>query len=375
VLEWMFTTKQLIDYIDSNATRNPSLTDIAEMVGYSPYHCSEQFHKIAGMTIREYISKRKLYTAARALQKTQDAIIDIALDCGFSSQQALTRAFQKAFGCSPAAYRKNPHKFSSTIIKEVELVMESRGVFDVIPEEFDKYRPHYSPELFVDLIRYAKIGEGKSVLELGPGTGQATDPILDTRCDYHCIELGKNLAAKMSDKYGNRENFHIVNDDFITHDFGEQKFDMIYSARTIQWIPEDIAFTKTFDLLKPGGILAMIHIYSDYKTPNPRLFDNIQKVYAEHYRPVAEYKHRNFQHQNAVNYGYIDFEKREYYGRRRLDADQYISLVGTHSDHITIPEPHRTPFFTGLRQAVIDAGNVIEYYDTHILMLARKPFK
>ena len=253
--------------------------------------------------------------------------------------------------------------------------MESRGVFDVIPEEFDKYRPHYSPELFVDLIRYAKIGEGKSVLELGPGTGQATDPILDTRCDYHCIELGKNLAAKMSDKYGNRENFHIVNDDFITHDFGEQKFDMIYSARTIQWIPEDIAFTKTFDLLKPGGILAMIHIYSDYKTPNPRLFDNIQKVYAEHYRPVAEYKHRNFQHQNAVNYGYIDFEKREYYGRRRLDADQYISLVGTHSDHITIPEPHRTPFFTGLRQAVIDAGNVIEYYDTHILMLARKPFK
>ena len=108
MLEWMFTAKQLIDYIDSNAIRNPSLTDIAEKVGYSPYHCSEQFHKVAGMTIREYISKRKLYTAAMALQKTQDAIIDIALDCGFSSQQALTRAFQKAFGCSPAAYRKNP---------------------------------------------------------------------------------------------------------------------------------------------------------------------------------------------------------------------------------------------------------------------------
>ena len=375
MLEWMFTTKKLIDYIDANAISNPSLADIAEQVGYSSYHCSEQFHKVAGMTIREYISKRKLYAAAMALQKTQDEIIDIALDCGFSSQQALSRAFRKAFGCSPAAYRKNPDNFSSAIIKEVEVVMESRGVFDAIPEEFDKYRPHYSPELFDALIRYANIGENKSVLELGPGTGQATDPILDTGCEYHCIELGKHLAVKMSEKYGNRENFRIVNDDFITHDFGEQKFDMIYSARTIQWIPEDVAFSKTFALLKPGGILAMIHIYSDYKTPNPRLFDNIQKVYEEHYRPVTAYKHRNFQHRNAVNYGYIDYETREYHGKRILNADQYISLVGTHSDHIMIPEPHRTPFFNGLRQAVVDAGNVIEYYDTHVLMLARKPFE
>lgn len=56
--------------------------------------------------------------------------------------------------------------------------MEFRKVFDTIPEQFDKYRPRYSAELFADLIEYAEIGPGKSVLELGPGTGQATDPIL-----------------------------------------------------------------------------------------------------------------------------------------------------------------------------------------------------
>ena len=375
MLEWLFAAKKLLDYIDANATANPSLADIAQQVGYSPCYCSEQFHKAANMTIREYISKRKLYAAAMALRQTQNAITDIALDCGFSSQQALTRAFRKAFGCSPAAYRKKPEDYSSAIIREVEVVMESRSVFDAIPEEFDRYRPRYAPALFDDLIRYANIGEGKSVLELGPGTGQATDPILDTGCDYHCIELGKHLAAKMAEKYGDRKNFHIVHDDFITHDFGTQKFDMIYSARTIQWIPEDIAFSKTFDLLKPGGILAMIHIYSDYKTPNPPLFDRIQQIYARHYRPVTAYRHRHFRHQNAVNYGYIDYEKREYPGRRVLNADQYIALIGTHSDHITIPEPHRTPFFAELRQAVADAGNVIEYDDTHVLMLARKPLE
>ena len=137
--------------------------------------------------------------------------------------------------------------------------MEFRKIFDTIPEQFDKFRPRYSQELFDSLIDYAKIGPGKKVLEIGPGTGQATEPILNTGCDYNAIELGEHLYAKMKEKYGARQNFHIMNDDFITHDFSDmlgagQKFDLIYSAATIQWIPEDIAFPKTFDLLAPGGI-------------------------------------------------------------------------------------------------------------------------
>ena len=88
--------------------------------------------------------------------------------------------------------------------------MEFRKVFDAIPEQFDRYRPRYSPALFSDLITYAEIGPGKTVLELGPGTGQATEPILDTGCDYHAIELGEHLVQFMNRKYGSRPNFHIV---------------------------------------------------------------------------------------------------------------------------------------------------------------------
>ena len=184
--------------------------------------------------------------------------------------------------------------------------MEFRKIFDTIPEEFDKYRPRYSTELFASLIEYAEIGEGKSVLELGPGTGQATDPILNTGCDYNAIELGEHLYEKMKQKYGHYPNFSIVNDDFITHDFGNQKFDMIYSAATIQWIPEEIAFSKTFDLLKPGGTLAMILMRGDYKTPNEALYTEIQKVYSAYYKPETPYTHGSFKYTNAPNYGYVD---------------------------------------------------------------------
>ncbi|MBR0219096.1 MAG: class I SAM-dependent methyltransferase [Clostridia bacterium] len=253
--------------------------------------------------------------------------------------------------------------------------MEFRKIFDTIPEQFDRYRPRYCPALFTDLIAYAGIGPEKSVLELGPGTGQATEPILDTGCDYHAIELGEHLVQVMMRKYFSHPNFHIVNGDFITHDFGNRRFDLIYSAATIQWIPEEIAFAKTFDLLKPGGTLAMMLTKGDYRTPNEALFQKIQDVYSRYFHPETEYRHGSFTYTNAPEYGYVDFEKREYPGQRVFTADEYISFCGTHCDHIVIPEPDKTNLFTGLREAVWEAGNRIVFQDTYVLYLTRKPLE
>ena len=253
--------------------------------------------------------------------------------------------------------------------------MEFRKVFDTIPEQFDAYRPRYCAELFADLIGYAEIGPDKTVLELGPGTGQATDPILKTGCDYHAIELGEHLYEKMKEKYSSRPNFHIVNDDFITHDYGNQKFDMIYSAATIQWIPEAIAFTKTLDLLKPGGTLAMMLTSDDYKTPNEALYNRIQEVYAKYFKPEATYNEMRapFSYTNAPVYGYVDFERRDFHGQRVFTADEFVSYSGTHCTSLVIPEPYKTKFFNGLKEAVLEAENKIVFNDTYILYLTRKP--
>lgn len=251
--------------------------------------------------------------------------------------------------------------------------MEFRRVFDTIPEQFDKYRPRYCPELFAELIAAAKIGPGKRVLELGPGTGQATQPILDTGCDYYAIELGENFAQKLKEKFGAYQNFHIVNDDFITHDFGTQKFDLIYSAATIQWIPEEVAFQKTFDLLKPGGMLAMMLTKGDYRKPNEALYQKIQKVYDAHFKPVTPYTHGSFRYEHAVDYGYTDFRRQEFGGQRVFTAEEYVAFCGTHCDHIVIPEPHKSLLFQGLRDAVLDAGDRIVFSDTHVLMTTKKP--
>lgn len=251
--------------------------------------------------------------------------------------------------------------------------MEFRKIFDTIPEQFDRFRPRYSQELFQYLINYAGICPGKKVLEIGPGTGQATDPILQTGCDYNAIELGEHLYAKMKEKYSSFPNFHIVNDDFITYDFETQRFDMIYSAATIQWIPEDIAFSKTYELLKPGGVLAMMLTQSDYKTSNEELYGKIQKLYDQYYRPEIPYTHGGFKYHNAACYGYIDFQRHDFCGRREMNPDEYVSYCGTHCDHIVIPEPYKTAFFEGLRKTVAENGGKVVFEDTYVLYLTKKP--
>ena len=248
-----------------------------------------------------------------------------------------------------------------------------RKVFDTIPDQFDKFRPRYSAELFDDLISYAQIGPGKDVLELGPGTGQATEPILATGCNYSAIELGENLFEKMREKFGHYPNFSIVNDDFITHDFGDRKFDMIYSAATIQWIPEEIAFSKTFELLKPGGTLAMMLTWADYKSPNEELYEKIQKLYEIYYKPETPYTHGKFGYTNAPAYGFTEVERRLFAGERVMNADEYVAFSGTHCDHIVIPEPYKTRFFEELHKAVTEADNRIVFKDTYVLYLTKKP--
>ena len=251
--------------------------------------------------------------------------------------------------------------------------MEFRKIFDTIPEQFDRFRPRYSPELFAYLIDHAEIGPGKSVLEIGPGTGQATEPILRTGCGYLAIELGSHLSEKMREKYGRFSNFHIVNDDFITHDFGSERFDMVYSAATIQWIPEETAFAKTFELLKPGGVLAMMLTKSDYRTPDPELYEKIQQLYDQYYRPEIPYTHGGFRYDHAKDYGYVDFERHDFQGKREMNPDEYVSFCGTHCDHIVIPEPYKTLFFEGLRKTVAENGGKVVFLDTYVLYLARKP--
>jgi len=119
--EWNEIVQIMIEWIEKNLTENPSLLKMSEQIGYSPCYCSSQFHKICGISLKSYIAGRKLAKATIDIRDTDHRILDIALACGYSSQDALTRAFTTAFGCTPAQYRKHPTPIPISLKKTIYL--------------------------------------------------------------------------------------------------------------------------------------------------------------------------------------------------------------------------------------------------------------
>lgn len=98
--------QRMIDWIEENMEALPTLQKVSEAVGYSPWYCSCMFHDITGVTMKSYVAGRRLARATEEIRDSKERILDIAIKYGFSSQEALTRAFREQYGCTPAAYRR-----------------------------------------------------------------------------------------------------------------------------------------------------------------------------------------------------------------------------------------------------------------------------
>lgn len=109
---WHRQMQGIVDEIDACILERDedglSLKSLAQRLGYSESYFSRKFREISGMQLRDYIRGRRLAFALKEVRDTQRSILEIAVDYGFSSNEAFTRAFRESYGVSPSEYRRNP---------------------------------------------------------------------------------------------------------------------------------------------------------------------------------------------------------------------------------------------------------------------------
>jgi protein-L-isoaspartate O-methyltransferase len=133
-----------------------------------------------------------------------------------------------------------------------------RATFDEDAERYDRARPGYPPEVFADLAAIAGLGPGGRVLEIGPGTGQATVPLAGLGYAVVAVELGPHLATVARRNLARFPGARVEVAAFETWPHPAEPFDAVVSATAFAWIDASVRVTKSADALRPGGTLATV---------------------------------------------------------------------------------------------------------------------
>ena len=123
-------------FIESHFSDDISLDEISDAAGLSRYHLSRAFGLATGHSISAYIRARRLSVAAKALAGGSSSILEVALDAGYGSHEAFTRAFREYFGITPEAARRQGHLLDLDLMEPLR--MDDHRLPKLEPPRFER---------------------------------------------------------------------------------------------------------------------------------------------------------------------------------------------------------------------------------------------
>lgn len=163
--EWQKQIQDMIEEIDvcikNHDDETLTLKNLSHKLGYSEFHTSRKFKEISGMQFRDYLRYRQLAFALKEVRDTEHSLMDIALNYGFSSHEAFTRAFKETYGMTPSEYRQQPVPVVlRTIIKPFDCFLVASGGMgqEESTEDVKIYAVTIPAHKFLHIRNYESIG-------------------------------------------------------------------------------------------------------------------------------------------------------------------------------------------------------------------------
>jgi len=180
---------------------------------------------------------------------------------------------------------------------------ERKKSFNKGAEVYDRTRPSYSDFVINWILDRAEVSLNDTLLEIGPGTGQATIPFARKGHKVHCVELGDELANILREKCS---DYSVEVDVSPFEEWIPKKgfrTPLIYSATAFHWIDKNIKYKKCFDLLSKDGNLVLM-----WNNPIDPCIKEIEESYEVlfSYHPDKNFQNQNFEELKVQRQSEID---------------------------------------------------------------------
>lgn len=126
-------------FIEGHFGGEVTLEDVAKVAGVSRYHLTRAFGNATGHSVMRYMRARRLTEAARALTSGATDILQVALEAGYGSHEAFTRAFRDQFGCTPEQVRARGSLDTLPLVEAIK--MDETLMTTLEPPRFESGRP------------------------------------------------------------------------------------------------------------------------------------------------------------------------------------------------------------------------------------------
>jgi SAM-dependent methyltransferase len=197
------------------------------------------------------------------------------------------------------------------------------------------------------------------VLEIGPGTGQATLPFAERGFQLVCVELGERLAAVARRKLAAFPNVEIVTAPFeVWEPSGGGVFDAVVTFTAFHWIDPDARYAKTARLLREGGALAVVSTKHVLAPGGDTFWVDVQDDYDavvpsdENSPPVRQEEVADLSDEIDASGLFRTAAVRRYLWDVSYDARTYIELLDTASGHRAMPEAQRQALYARIRERI-----------------------
>ena len=256
---------------------------------------------------------------------------------------------------------------------------ERRLSFGQRADLYDEVRPRYADALFDEITRYARIDAESRILDIGCGTGIATRPFAALGCAALGLEVSEAMAAVARRNFAHLDNVAIRTAPFEAWKVETDAFDLVTCAQAWHWLDPAIRCERVAEALRPAGAIALFghgaatdfaEGQAAYRRYAPEWFVDPKPLQSAG-EPALESRVAEYRRPLAESGLFHDIESHRWPWTRTYDAESYIRLISTYSDHATLPEPRRSLLYEALARAIEDAGGRIERPYWTVLVLAR----
>jgi ubiquinone/menaquinone biosynthesis C-methylase UbiE len=245
--------------------------------------------------------------------------------------------------------------------------------FTGMGELYDRARPSYPPALFRQLDNHFNFKTGETTLEIGCGTGKATEHLAARGLTVTGIDIAPDLLAVASDKLKGWK-VRLLQSSFEDFKAPNASFNYIVAAAAFHWIDPAIASKKIRLLLKENGAVILIWtIRRDPDSPEREAIDGLYGKYAPSLlaRPWQEtgptagisqtaYKEARATLENEITEGRFRHLKTfTVHYQQIYTTEDYLSLLDTYSDHKRLKPDERTDLYAALKAFISETGDRI----------------